>query len=224
MPSLHKDHIVYTASFLDPAGGKESRQRLKARSAIVTLSGDAAGRIFVRHAWAERCSTDKIFAKIYEINAKFSPNIFGIEGNAQQGLFADSVIRDAREKGIRIPLQVVVHSTAMNKEFRIRTFLQPLVMQGRFFICSQGQEELLDEITSFPMSSIKDLIDACASAVSMVPKQRTSASHSAEAEAHLKYLRNSGAPIQQIEKVASSYSNVSNYGSLDDFIQKKRSN
>ena len=223
MPILHKDHIVYTVSFLDPAGGKENRQRHKARSAIVTISADAASRIFVQHAWAERCSTDKIFQKIYEINAKFSPNVFGIEGNAQQGLFADSVIRDAREKNIQIPIQVVVHPTSMNKDFRIRTFMQPIVMQGRFFI-GDNQEELLDEITSFPMSSIKDLIDACASAVSLVPKQRTSSARSAEAEAHLKYLRNSGAPINQIEKAASSYSRVANYNSLDDYISKIRSN
>ena len=223
MPSLHKDHIVYSVSFLDPAGGKENRQRLKARSAIVTLASDAAGRIFVQHAWAERCSTDKIFQKIYEINAKFSPNVFGIEGNAQQGLFADSVIKDAREKGIRIPLQVVVHPTSMNKDFRIRTFMQPIVMQGRFFLGSD-QEELLDEITSFPMSSVKDLIDACASAVSMIPKQRTSSARSAEAEAHLKYLRDSGAPTHKIESVASSYSRVSKYETLDDFISKIRNN
>ncbi len=71
------------------------------------------------------------------------------------------------------------------------------------------------------MSSIKDLIDACASAVSMIPKQKTASSRSAEAEAHLKYLRDSGAPISEIEKVASSYSHVNRYDTLEDFISKR---
>ena len=223
MTVFNKDHIVFTASFLDPAGGKENKQRLKARSAIVTVSADAASRYFVRHAWAERCSTDRLFDKIYEINARYNPDIFGIEGNAQQGLFADSVIKDARERGIQIPISVVVHSTAMNKDFRIRTYLQPPVQQGRFFVCEDNQEELMDEILSFPMSSVKDLIDAAASCISMIPKPKTAKSRSAEAEAHLKYLRDSGAPMSRIEKVANSYATVGKYESLEDFISRIKS-
>ncbi len=223
MPSLHKDHIVFKTAFLDPAGGKENRQRLKARSAIVVVGADAADRKFVLDSWAERCATEKIYAKIYEMNAKHSPNIFGIEGNAQQGLFADSVIKDAREKGINITIQTIIHPTTMNKDFRIRTFLQPLVHQGRFFVDEENQDELMDEITSFPMSSVKDLIDACASACSMIPKQKTAQSRSAEAEAHLRYLRESGAPMHQIERAAESYGKVSKYEDLEDFIDKIRS-
>lgn len=222
MPSLHKDHLIYTTAFLDPAGGKESRQRLKARSAIVVVSSDAAERKFVRYSWAERCSTDKLFDKIYEVNSMFDLNEFGIEGNAQQGLFCDSVIKDAREKNIIIPLRVIVHPTTMNKDFRIRTFLQPIVQQGRFFVCEEGQEDFMEEVLSFPMSSIKDLIDACASAVSMIPKQQTSNSRSSEAEAHLKYLRESGASMQAIETAASSYGKVGKYETLNDFISKIR--
>jgi len=222
LPTIHKDHLTYTTAFLDPAGGKENKQRLKARSAIVVVSSDAADRKFVRYSWAERCSTDKIYNKIYEVNAMFKLNEFGIEGNAQQGLFADSVIRDARERGIRIPARSIVHPTTLNKDFRIRTYLQPIVQQGRLFVDEQGQEELMDEILSFPMSSVKDLIDALASAVSMIPKQRTAITRSAEAEAHLKYLRESGAPMHQIEATANSYGKATKYQSLDEFIANIR--
>ena len=222
MPSLHKDHIIYTTCFLDPAGGKENKQRLKARSAIVAVGADAADRKFVLGSWAERCSTDKLYTKIYEFNALYKPNLFGIEANAQQGLFVDSVIKDAKEKGITIPIQHIVQPTTVNKDFRIRTYLQPIVQQGRFFVDENDQEELMDEITSFPMSSVKDLIDACASAVSMIPKQKSSHSRSAEAEAHLKYLRDSGAPMSRIQKVADGYGKTNQYKNLGDFLERIR--
>jgi len=218
MQKLPRDYLVYTVAFLDPAGGKENKQKTKARSAIAVVSCDAANRIFVRDTWAERCATQKIYQKIYEFNEKYKPLVFGIEGNAQQGLFCDSVAMDAYQKGIDLPVQSIVHPTSMNKDFRIRTHLQPVVSQGRLFV-QKDQYKLLEEILDFPMSTIKDLIDALASAVSILPKQTFISKVSEESKAHLEYLRESGAPVDYIEKQAMLHSRADmEINTMEDYL------
>lgn len=222
MQKLSRDYLIHTVCFLDPAGGKENKQKTKARSAIVAVSSDAANRIFVREAWAERCATQKIYQKIYEFNARYKPEVFGIEGNAQQGLFADSVSLDAYEKGINLPSQSIVHPTSMNKDFRIRTHLQPVVSQGRLFV-KKSQYALLEEVLDFPMSSIKDIIDALASAVSILPKQTFVSKASDETQAYLDYLRNSGAPMEYIEQQSMIRSRDDlQINTMDDYLQLVR--
>ena len=202
MIRLHKRSLIFTSCFLDPAGGKQTNDKSKARSAIVGVSVDPANRVFVRKVWAERCSTEKIYSKIYEFNALLKPTIFGIEATAQQGLFVDSVIKDAKEKRFHIPIATVVHPTTINKDFRIRTYLQPLVSEGRLFMQKEEHSDLFKEITTFPMSRLKDIIDALASAVSLLPKYYSIDEFGEEAKERLKYLRDSGAPAFYIEQVA----------------------
>ena len=205
MIRLHKRSLVSTTCFLDPAGGKQTNDRTKARSAIVGVSMDPANRVFVRKIWAERCSTERIYQKIYEFNAELKPTIFGIEANAQQSLFADSVIKDAKEKRIEVPIAHVVHPTNINKDFRIRTYIQPLTSEGRLFMQREEHSELFKEITAFPMSRLKDIIDALASAISLLPKFYSIDEFGDEQKALLKYLRDSGAPASYVEQKAREF-------------------
>jgi len=199
---LHKRSLVSTVCFLDPAGGKATQDKSKARSAIVGISMDPANRVFVRKIWAERCSTERMYQKIYEFNEELRPSIFGIEANAQQSLFADSVIKDAKEKRIDVPVAHVVHPTNINKDFRIRAYIQPLVSEGRLFMIKEEHLELFKEITAFPMSRLKDVIDALASAISLLPRFYSIDEFGDEQKELLKYLRDSGAPASYIEQKA----------------------
>lgn len=222
MQKLPREYLIHTVAFLDAAGGKKNKDKNKARSAITVVSSDAANRVFVRYAWAERCATEKIYEKIYEVNRRFKLETFGIEGNAQQTLFVDSVIKDAYEKGINVPVQCVIQPTSMDKDFRIRTHLQPVVAQGRLFL-KKDQYNLLKEVLDFPMSTIKDLIDSLASAVGILPKQISLNHASEESQAHLEYLRNSGAPPDYIEQQAVLYSREDmNINTMDDYLQLVR--
>ncbi len=219
MQKLSRDYLIHTVCFLDAAGGKKSKDKTKARSAITAVSSDAANRIFVRDVWAERCATEKIYQKIYEFNAKYKPEIFGIEGNAQQTLFVDSVSMDAYEKNIDIPIHCEIQPTSMDKDFRIRTHLQPVVSQGRLFV-KKSQYALLEEILDFPMSTIKDIIDSLASAVKLLPKQIFISRASEDSKAHLQYLRDSGAPMDYIEQQAMLHSRDDlHINTMDDYLQ-----
>lgn len=216
-----KKYFVYNVAFLDPAGGKERKEKNKARSAIVVVSGDAANRFFVRYAWADRCATNRMIEKVWEVNKLFRLDLFGVEANAQQGLFADMLITEADRLGLSCPISKITHSTTLEKDFRIRSILQKPAKEGRLFLCEDdpGMEELQREILNFPMSSTKDMIDALASAVDLIPSQETFRHVRHDEQQRLRYLRESGAPASYIQQEHAKMTRQShNPRSLQEFV------
>ena len=189
-------------AFCDPAGSKTGREKLKrtsARSAIVVIGVDDLIRIFVLHAWADRCSTDILMNKIQSLNELFQPKIFGMEANAMQSLFADAVAREAKRLQKRLPLVPVTQPTKIEKNWRIRTNLQSVVADGRLFV-QENQLELQAELSAFPMSPTVDIIDALSSAVALAPRRAVQQARQSEFDALADYLRRSGATPFQIQK------------------------
>ncbi len=186
--------------FCDPASSKTKIKGTRARSAIILLAVDDLSRIFVLFAWADRIATNKLRDKIIEVVDQFKPRRFGIEANAMQSLFAD-LVRDAASalKGQRLPLTEVTQSTKVDKDFRIRTSLQPIIADGRLFL-QPDQYELKEELKGFPMTFKKDLVDALASAITLIPKRRKKQLQKRSTDALAEYLRDSGAPPWYIEK------------------------
>jgi len=190
--------------FLDPGSGKSKDQlkKLSARSAIVTISVDWIGRIYVRETWAARANTTVILQKIFDTHRKWKCRIFGIEANAQQSLFFDQIVARAREQGVRIPLQGVNQPTRIEKDFRIRSALQEPFARGQMFINHAENPELIEEIRGFPRARTKDLVDALASAVSLAPHRVPRTEVDESVAERLEYLREVGAPPNYIDRVA----------------------
>ncbi len=186
-------------SFCDPAGGKQTVKKTRARTAVVTVGQDWLQRIFVLNTWAERASTDRIIENIFRINIQFRPIIFGIEENGLASLFGGSLRREARFTNQRLNLQGVPQSNKIDKYFRNRSILQPIIAQGRLFV-QDSQVELLAELRSHPMGQTVDLVDALASACSLLPKRTAPALKNAERDALARYLRQSGAGPAHIER------------------------
>lgn len=200
MPELAIDELVDRVGFVDPASGKNQElKKVRARSAIVVVGQDALARIFVLYAWADRVSPTVLSAKIIEVADALKPRTFGIEDNAMQFLFADLVMRDARQLESRVKFLPVTQPTRIEKDFRIRTTLQPVIARGRLFVRAD-QRELLQEIEAFPNSMTKDVVDALASAVNILPRRVAPVQRRDEAEALARYLRESGAPPDYIEQ------------------------
>ncbi len=203
MAELKFEHLDRYA-FCDPGGDHKSKsqaalKKVRARSAIVVIGVEPLfNRIFTLSAWADRCATDVMVAKMFETHKNFRVKRFGVEANAMQSLFAAMLIRESRFRGFRVPFEAIQQSTRVDKDFRIRTALQKLVSDGKLFI-QRDQLELLNELRSFPTGQTKDLIDALASAVQMVPMRSTKAQLHEEEEQVLRYLRESGAPASVIE-------------------------
>lgn len=198
--------LVYRTGFCDPAGsGVEGRmiKRGQAKSSIVVVGMDALARVFVLSSWADRCPTPRLVERIIESAETWGTNLFGIEANAMQALFADMVLREARILKKRVSLTPVQQPTRLDKDFRIRTILQPVIGTGRLFI-QAGQRTLRTGLEGFPHIMIKDEVDALASAVNLLPQVSTKAERDGETERYLAYLRESGAPASYITQQAES--------------------
>ena len=188
-------------AFLDPAGGKrpQSAKTSTARSAIVVVGQDFYFRVYVLYAWADRVPTPQLVNKLFEVNRNFHPRIFGGEADALQSLFQDAIKMIAHDRNEKLPLSPVQHSTRLDKDFRIRTTLQPLFAEGRL-ILQENQHDLLAELEGFPSYSTKDLVDALASACNLLPQKPLQRQKDEQAEALAEYLRQTGAPAWYIEQ------------------------
>lgn len=192
-----KDLTLY--AFLDPAGGKRHIiKTVRARSAIVVIGVDNIERIYTLYTWADRASTDELLEQIFYVREMYQPSIFGCEANAQQALFATTVNIAARYKGLDVALCPVIQPTKITKEFRIRTILQPIIGTGRLFL-QPHQHELRTEITGFPTGRTVDLVDALASACSLVPHRAGPRRQEAEDDNLKRYLADTGMSEPEIE-------------------------
>jgi hypothetical protein len=185
--------------FTDPASGKGRLKKVRARQAIVVIAADWLSRIYVLYTWAGRIPTSRYLDKIIKVCDDYRPKLFGIEANAMQSLFADLVTDAAKQRYKRIAFIPVTQPTKIDKDFRIRTSLEPVIADGRLFMM-ESQSALEAELRSFPTGLTKDLVDCLASAISLVPRRALPQQQNEEAQQLASYLRNTGAPTWYIEK------------------------
>lgn len=198
---LTVDHIRPLYGFVDPAAGKtdQAMKRVRARSAIVIGGQDDLGRVFILHAWAARCPTEKLIDEMYSLTDRYQLKTLGVEANGLQALFSDAVIRDAKLAGRKLPVAPIYQPTRTEKDFRIRTTLQPLLSNGKVFV-QPSMIELRQEIENFPMHPTKDLVDALASLCRLMPPKDPQLVRDNEAVALARYLQASGAPWPAVEE------------------------
>jgi hypothetical protein len=185
--------------FTDPASGRARLKRIRARQAIVVIATDWLQRIFVLYTWAGRIPTSRYLDKIIKVCDDYQPRSFGIEANAMQSLFADLVTDAAKQRMKRLSFIPVTQPTKVDKDFRIRTTLEPIIADGRLFM-QKTQVELEGELRSFPTGLTKDLVDCLASAAALVPRRPLPVQQNDEAQQLASYLRNSGAPSWYVKK------------------------
>lgn len=193
--------LVYYG-FCDPGGSHKTvkNKGILARSAIVIIGVDPLlNRIFCVDTWADRTTTDKLIEKVLEKHQRWKPKIFGCEANAMQVHLANAINREARFKQIKAVLVPVNVPTKVDKEWRIESVLSPVITSGRLFV-KPNDVELITEIRGFPTAQTKDLVDALASAIQLVPIKSKRRAASEEEESLARYLRNSGAPVDYIQQ------------------------
>lgn len=189
-------------SFLDPAGSKKSAvKKVRANSAIVTVGVErsALQRIFVLEAWRGRDNAPQLIERVLATNERWHPQQFGVEANAMQSLFAELVAHEAQRLQKNLPLVPITQPTKIDKEWRVRDAVQPVIGNGRLFLL-ESQVELIEEITSFPLGEFRDMIDALASVIAhLIPIKPPAPVVNEERQALARYLRRVGMPPEQIE-------------------------
>jgi hypothetical protein len=205
MPSTTVDAIRPLYAFVDPHGGSagaaSARLKRVASQAAIVVGGRDARNYYILDAWSARCSTDELVEKMFSVHAKWNLRTMGGEENGLAGLFHDAVLREAKWRGTPLPLLKVRQPTHLHKDYRIRTRLQTIIGHGRLIV-ARGLDQLVQQITDFPLSPLKDQIDACASLVDLMPSRPAPVERNREREAKLKYLRNRGVDPQVIAKYA----------------------
>lgn len=200
--------------FCDPASGKGRLKKARARQAIIGIAVDHLARIFVVFSWAGKIRASDLRDKIVRCYEQWKPRAFGIEANAMQDLFGDLVIARAKEVLGHARIVDVYQSTKIEKDFRIRTTLEPVLNDGRLFVPGKFIE-LRTEMTGFPTAATKDLVDALSSAISLIPRRAVVASSTGQEEAseYAAFLRGSGVPPWQIEERLAQFTlNMRNNG------------
>lgn len=192
--------------FADLAAGKKTQgelKRVRARQAIVGAAPFYyANRrfVFIVYAWAGRLSTQDFKEKLIEVHDKWRPTRFGLEANAMQSLFADTIIDAVKEKKQRVRFVSVNQPTKLDKDFRIRSALQEPFANHEIFLL-RNQTELQTEIVGFPTASTKDIIDALASIFyHLLPKRSVTRQDIDERDGLAEYLRAKGCPPAEIAR------------------------
>lgn len=203
MTTIPLTDLPFRYGFIDPAAGKRGAEfkKTRARSAIAVVAPDWLGRIFILKAWGKHCPTDRLIDEIYATEEQFGLKVLGCEANAMQSLFSDVVRRDARLANKRLPLVPITQPTRINKEWRIRTLVQPLMQAGKLFM-REDMHDLAVEVGGFPLHPLKDIIDAVASAIALIPPRPVAPERDSGLDGYLDYLRKSGAPSWYVEQAA----------------------
>lgn len=143
---------------VDPAFSKDAT----ASKAAICVSGVAPdGHIFVLESAGVRSGTDKLIDKICEFCWQYEGQLrkIGIEKVGQQQAFIDYLNKEFRRRGIYRRVEPLPPGSAKSKEARIRANLQPYFSQRRLWL-RINQSGLLEEFRKFPLSNLRDELDA----------------------------------------------------------------
>ena len=118
-----------------------------------------------------------------------------------QSLFANLVYDETRRRlgAHKNKFLEVNQPTKVDKFFRIRITLEPVINEGRLFV-PEHMTELLADLRGFPTIQHIDRIDCLASAVALIPQRPVPQKTQDEADSLASYLRSRGAPSQYIEQ------------------------
>jgi hypothetical protein len=171
MPTVATNKL-YKVAWCDPAGGVNTlltHAGTRSRASIVVVGQDDLERIFVMETWAKRLPPDQLMAKMFETWFKWRPAIFGMDASGPQLQFHQIVKKEARDRDIRWNLRGVAERT--DKITFIETMLQPIEAQGRLIKSGVMHEvaDFKDEYQAFPGGSYRDIMDALARAVWLLP-------------------------------------------------------
>lgn len=203
MPTVKIDQLGPCYMYLDPASGRKKTKNPNARSALIVCQPVPPAYVCVAHAWAARASTTEITEEVFRSYAVYRWVLGAVETAGQQFLLYSHIIDEALRRGIRLPLVEGKQYTEDAKDQRINDAITPLWIQGRLCIQSY-QLALRDELNDFPRGALKDLLDALAGCISLMPKPTPIRAAHDTRKAVVDYLWKAGATSLQVSQYEKS--------------------
>ncbi len=152
----HPDELanreLWTYMAIDPSMGSGESSDNKA---IITISRDKDGIIYVRDAFIRKTTPDGMVRAAYNRYETWHPIQIGCEENSIKEFLDTPFNNFAREKGYHLPLVKIKNTIA--KEARIAR-LSPLIENGkiRFFRGQGDQDELIEELIFYGQPGVYD--------------------------------------------------------------------
>ena len=196
-----------TYAFADLGAGKDAKRKnnkRQARQVIVVGCRDWLDRWFFPFIWAGKETTSDFKKKILDTQEQFSPRMFGLEANGMQVLFGSLVREEAKIRFGTVKMVPVYQPTNVDKDYRIRTGLEPMILQGRLFLLPESTEAWI-ELRGFPTAMTKDIVDAIETCIRMAPKRPINVRSNVEYESYARYLRSTKTPPYIIEQKLAEF-------------------
>jgi len=172
-------------SFYDPSGGGK---KATCEAAIVAVGCDGLHRRFLLDEWSANTTYGKAACKWFTLNDKFMFYKNYYEEVSSQKAILDIVAliniilksgkpcphcganhRRLRVEGYKPPGGIA----EKHKDDRIRTFLQDHAESGRVYTRFNSARKFRTQYSEFPNGTLKDVLDAAAYAIHIVPPTRT---------------------------------------------------
>lgn len=190
---------LYIVAFCDPKGANPNTKGTS-RAAIEVVGMDDLERIFILQSWAAFCGTDEILNRIFRLDEKWQPPIFGIDTTATQNIWPDLIRKEAELRGVKPPRLRAVNFRGQKRHV-IETVLQPIAAAGKLFRPLEGEvKELKGEWNNFPGGIYRDALDALAHAILLLPRHPIEHTRELERQNYARYLGRSGLSADEIQR------------------------
>lgn len=165
--------IKFKFAALDPAS---TTKEYSDHSAIVVMGVGEDESIYELFSVKGKWGLWELIDKIIEVYSIYQPIRFGIEEVAFQNIIKPVLIREAKKKNIRIPVESMTLGRYTGKEKQRR---QPKDKYSRALSVvhywEQGvvylkNQQLIDQISLFPTGSEDDMLDACVWCMKLIMK------------------------------------------------------
>jgi predicted phage terminase large subunit-like protein len=151
-PEELKGRELRIATFIDPSSESGASNDYKA---IITLGQDKEGIYYVLDAFIRRCSPDMMVRATYSRYEEFKPIRLSMEENALGEFAAAPFKLAAIDKGYRLPIKGMKHSTAKESRVgRLSVFVERGIL--RFQKGHSDQGLLVEQLVYFPSTTVND--------------------------------------------------------------------
>lgn len=139
-------------------------------SVILTIAVNSYKEIFIVNIVRQWVNPDQFIDSILEEAKEYRPLKFGFEAIAFQKTLKFFLEKEKMKRKQYINIVEVKRSSRASKAERIKR-IQPYLKAGQVFLCAdpdnltEAQEELLEELDTFPYGRYDDILDALADAI-----------------------------------------------------------